>query len=175
MKQIAPELVDLIASTHGYADVMWTQAIPIPGDPEFPVLQLPEPKLAYSTERGYPIKLAPRKLAGRDRPLLFVQIESFALATHDQAGWATPSKYTPRTDEERIAHALGFDEGWDDAAVESIFICDERFAVFWRAARDRGRFGLTGEGASVSSLYAVTLGAPERDALGKVLKHWPKA
>jgi hypothetical protein len=173
VKSIRPELLALIVETHGYADLTWTESIPIPGDPEFPVLRLPENKLAYSTERGYPIKLAPRRATGHERPLLLVQVESFAIASHGDAGWAIPSRYTPETDEEQIAHELGFDEGWEDAQVECIFVCDERFSVFWRAAHERRRFGLTGTGAS--SLYPVVLGDAERDPLQKILKKWPKA
>ena len=170
MKQIPPELHALIAETHGYAELQWTESIPIPDDREFPVLRLPETKLEYSTERGYPIKLEPRRVAGREHPLLFVQIESFEIAKHDEAGWAIPARYKPQTDEERIAHELGFDEGWEDARVECIFICDERFSVFWRAVLERERFGLTAVGAT--SLYPVTLGDRECGPLRKILKKW---
>lgn len=168
-----PELLSLIRETHGFAELEWTQSIPISNDPEFPVLQLPETKLEYETTRGYPIKLEPRKIEGREHPFLFVQIESFEIAKHDEAGWAIPARYKPQTDEERIAHELGFDEGWEDARVECMFICDERFSVFWRAALERKRFGLMVAG--VQSLYPVTLGDRERDPLQKILKKWPKA
>lgn len=173
MKQIPPELLRLIAETHGYADLGWTRSVPIPGDDDFPVLQLPAEKLAYSTERAYPIKLEPRLWksdAGESRFLLFVQIESFAIADHAAAGWAIPGKYTPETDEERIAHELGFDEGWEDAAMECLFVCDQRFSVFWRAAVQRGRFGLTV--ADTSSLYPVTLGKRELKPLQTILSKW---
>jgi hypothetical protein len=172
VKQIPPELLQMIRESHGYAELEWTRSIPIPGDDDFPCFQLPENKLAYSTERGFPIKLAPRRVAGRDLPVLFVQIESFAIAEHADAGWAIPSKYKPQTDEERIAHELGFDEGWEDAQMECIFICDERFSVFWRAAYQRKRFGLTAEGTQ--SVYPVTLDKRELDPLEKLLKKWPK-
>lgn len=168
MKQIPPELLRLIAETHGYADLEWTRSVPIPGDDDFPVLQLPATKLEYAIERGYPIKLEPRR--HEDRFLLFVQIESFEIATHDAAGWAIPSKYKPETDEERIAFELGFDEGWEDAAMECIFICDQRFSVFWRAALQRGRFGLTV--ADTQSLYPVLLGKRERGPLKDILSKW---
>lgn len=168
MKQIPPELLRLIAETHGYADLEWTRSIPIPGDDDFPVLQLPEGKLEYSTERGYPIKLEPRRF--EDRFLLFVQVESFEIATHDAAGWAIPSKYKPETDEERIAFELGFDEGWEDASMECIFICDQRFSVFWRAALERGRFGLTA--AETQSVYPVQIGKRERGPLKDILSKW---
>ncbi|HEU0033879.1 MAG TPA: hypothetical protein VFQ53_24795 [Kofleriaceae bacterium] len=173
MKQIDPDLLALIAETHGHAELEWTRSIPIPGDPDFPVFQLPEGKLVYAKDRGYPVKLAARRVADRDRPpVLVVQLESFELAHHDEAGWAIPTKYTPQTDEERIAQALGFDEGWEDARVECIFLCDARFHVFWRAARDRKRFGLTAAGAD--SLYPVPLGKRELDELDRILKQWPR-
>jgi hypothetical protein len=168
VKQIPPELLRLIAETHGYADLEWTRSVPIPGDDDFPVLQLPETKLEYATSRGFPIKLEPRR--HEDRFLLFVQIESFEIEGHDKAAWAEPAKYKPETDEERIAHELGFDAGWDDAAMECIFICDQRFSVFWRAARKRERFGLTVFGTE--SLYPVQLGKPERSALDKIISKW---
>jgi hypothetical protein len=132
------------------------------------VLQLPEEKLEYATSRGYPIKLEPRR--HDNRFLLFVQIESFEIAEHASAGWAIPSKYTPETDEERIAHELGFDEGWEDARMECIFICDQRFSVFWRAAHERERFGLTAFGTE--SLYPITLGKRELSPLSKILSKW---
>lgn len=165
-------MLRLIAETHGYADLEWTRSIPIPGDDDFPVLQLPENKLEYATSRGYPIKLEPRRWRGAegDRFLLFVQIESFAIEGHDDAGWAIPSKYKPETDEERIAHELGFDEGWEDASMECIFICDQRFSVFWRAALQRERFGLTV--ANTQSLYPVKLGKRERGPLKDILSKW---
>jgi hypothetical protein len=170
VKTIRADVLALVRDTHGFAELTWTQSIPLQNDPEFPVLQLPETKLEYATTRGYPIKLEPRKAEGHAQPLLFVQIESFDVATHGDAGWAIPAKYKPETDEEVIAHELGFDEGWEDARVECIFICDERFAVFWRAALDRKRFGLTVAG--VQSLYPVALGEREREPLQKVLKKW---
>lgn len=168
MKTIEPALLKLIAETHGYASLEWTRSIPIPGDDDFPVFQLPEEKLEYSTSRGYPIKLEPRR--HESSFLLFVQIESFEIAGHDQAGWAIPSKYTPETDEERIAKELGFDEGWEDAQQECIFICDQRFSVFWRAAYERKRFGLTAFGTE--SLYPVKLDKRELAPLSKILSKW---
>jgi hypothetical protein len=161
-------MLRLIAETHGYADLEWTRSVPIPGDDDFPVLQLPETKLEYAVSRAYPIKFEPRQHG--DRFLLFVQIESFEIETHDAAGWAIPSKYKPETDEERIAQELGFDEGWEDAAMECIFICDQRFSVFWRAALQRERFGLTV--ANTQSLYPVALGKRERAPLQKILSKW---
>jgi hypothetical protein len=168
VKQIAPEMLRLIAETHGYASLEWTRSIPIPGDDDFPVLQLPEKKLEYSTTRGYPIKFAPRRHG--DSFLLLLQVESFELEGHDKAGWAIPGKYTPDTDEERIAHDLGFDEGWEDAQMECIFICDQRFSVFWRAVYERKRFGLTVFGTE--SLYPVTLEKRELGPLSKILSKW---
>jgi hypothetical protein len=170
VKTIRPDVLALIRDTHGFADLAWTESIPIPDDPEFPVFRLPEAKLEYAMTRGYPIKLEPRKAEQYAKPLLFVQLESFEIATHDEAGWAIPAKYKPETDEEIIAHELGFDEGWEDARVECIFICDERFSVFWRAALDRGRFGLTVVGGQ--SLYPVTIGDREREPLKQILKKW---
>lgn len=171
MKQIPPDLLSLIASTHGYADLEWTRSIPIPGDPDFPVFQLPEGKLVYSKDRGYPISFEPR-VSASGAALLFVQIESFDLEKHrsENPGWAIPTKYKPQTDEESIAHELGFDEGWEDATMECIFICDERFSVFWRAALERERFGLTA--FDTESLYPVELGKRERAPLQKILKKW---
>lgn len=171
MKRIAPELLATIRETHGFGELTWTVSLPIGDDREFPVLALPAAKLTYATDRGYPLKLAARTADGFARPLLFVQIESFALADHGSAGWAIPTRYTPQTDEERIAYELGFDEGWEDAAMECMFVCDERFAPFWRAARERGRFGLMVEGGE--SLYPVTIGDREREPLATVLKKWP--
>ena len=172
MKQIPPDLLSLIVGTHGYAELEWTRSIPIPDDDDFPVLQLPETKLTYAKDRGYPIKLEPRRVENR-LPVLFVQIESFDLEAHrtTNPAWAVPGKYKPQTDEESIAHELGFDEGWEDAAMECIFVCDERFSVFWRAAFRRKRFGLTAFGTD--SLYPVVLGKPELAALDRILGKWP--
>ena len=174
MKQIPADLLPVIVETHGYAELEWTRSIAIPGDADFPTLQLPENKLEYSVKRGYPIKLEPRRVANRS-PLLFVQIESFDIEQHaaDSPGWAIPSRYKPETDEERIAHELGFDEGWEDAKVECMFICDERFSVFWRAALTRKRFGLTAFGTE--SLYPMTLGDRELEPIKQILKQWPRA
>jgi hypothetical protein len=172
VKSISTELLALLASTHGYADLAWTRSIPIPGDDDFPCLELPEAKLAYATTRGYPIKFAVRKLPHGSGALLVVQLESFEVATHDAAGWAIPTKYKPETDEERIAHELGFDEGWEDAQRECIFLCDSRFDVFWRAAVLRRRFGLTATGSL--SLYPVTLGKRELGPLADALKAWAR-
>ena len=170
MKAIGDDVLGAILARHSYAELDWTRSIPIPGDDDFPVLQLPVEKLRYSTERGYPVKLAPRKVTGHP-PLLFVQIESFAIAGHDQASWAEPiHKYTPQTDDERINQELGFDAGWDDAEHECILVCDAQFAVFWRAVHDRQRFGLTA--AETSSLYPVVLEKADRAALGKLLAKW---
>jgi hypothetical protein len=173
VKQIPSDLLSVIVATHGYALLDWTRSIPIPGDPDFPVFQLPAEKLAYSIERGYPISLAARKVEGQ-LPLLFVQLESFDLARHqaETPVWATPGKYIPETDEERIAHELGFDEGWEDAEPGCMFICDERFSVFWRAAYERKRFGLTTFGTE--SLYPVSLGKRELESLKDILKKWPR-
>ena len=173
VKQIPPDVLSLIAETHGYAELDWTRSIPIPGDDDFPTLQLPDAKLHYATTRGYPMKLAARKV-DKGSPLLFVQFESFDLAKHeaDAPGWAIPTKYKPQTDEELVAHELGFDEGWEDAELECVFICDERFSVFWRAAYERKRFGLTAP--ETQSLYAVHLGKPELEPLAAILKKWPR-
>lgn len=172
MKAIANDVLGVILARHGYAELEWTRSIPIPGDDEFPVFQLPEEKLRYATDRGYPIKVEPRKVEGH-RPLLFVQIESFAIAGHEQASWAEPmKKYTPQTDDERIAQELGFDAGWDDAEPECIFACDAQFAVFWRAVHARGRFGLTVFGTE--SLYPAVLEKPDLGKLGKLLKLWSR-
>ncbi len=175
MKQIPSDLLSVIVQTHGYALLDWTRSIPIPGDDDFPVLQLPEAKLEYSTTRGYPISFAARKVEGQ-LPLLFVQLESFDLERRkgiEAPVWATPGKYIPETDEERIAHDLGFDEGWEDAELGCIFVCDERFSVFWRAAYDRKRLGLTAAGTE--SLYPISLAKRELDALKDILKKWPRS
>jgi hypothetical protein len=160
-------MLRLIAETHGYADLAWTNAIPIDGDSAFPVLSLPETKLEYSVSRGYPIKLEPRRYD--DRHLLFVQLESFEIS-ESPGDWATPIKYKPETDEERIIHELGFDEGWENARMECIFVCDQRFSVFWRAAHKRERFGLTIAGGE--SMYSVPLTKRELGPLSKILKQW---
>ncbi len=173
MKQIPSDLLSVIVQTHGYALLDWTRSIPIPGDPDFPVLQLPAEKLEYSITRGYPISLAARAVAGQ-LPLLFVQLESFDLDKHKSGSpaWAIPTKYIPETDEERIAHDLGFDEGWEDAEPGCIFVCDERFSVFWRAAYERKRLGLTAAGTE--SLYPISLGKRELEPLKDILKKWPR-
>jgi hypothetical protein len=172
VKAIADDVLGHILARHGYAELDWTRSIPIPGDDDFPVLQLPDTKLRYATERGYPVKLEPRKVSGHP-PLLFVQIESFAIAGHDQASWAEPiHKYTPQTDDERVNQELGFDEGWDDAELESILVFDSQFAVFWRAVHERQRFGLTAP--ETQSLYPVVLEKKDRAALGKLLGKWPR-
>jgi hypothetical protein len=166
VNKIASELAAMIAP----AELRWTISIAIPGDDDFPTLQLPGDLLTYSTERGYPISLAARR--DGKRTLLFVQLESFDVAKRetDKPDWAIPLKYTPRTDDERIAQALGFDEGWEDAEPECMFVCDDKFAVFWRAALTRKRFGLTTTDAG--SLYVVNLGERETKPIEQAVKAW---
>ena len=170
MKSLSKELFKLIETRYGHADLMWTRSIPIPGDDDFPVLQLPTDQLRYATDRGYPVTFAPRSFDGK--PLLIVQLESFAIATHKDADWAIPGAYTPTTDDQRISQALGFDEGWEDAQFECAFVCDDKFATFWRAAFQRKRFGLTAPEAM--SLYPVALGERELEPLGEILSKWHK-
>jgi hypothetical protein len=164
--KIDPAIAQLIAD----CDLHWTISIAIPGDGDFPTLQLPGDVLTYSTERGYPFSAAVRRVG--KRTILYCQLESFDLVRHraESPGWAIPTKYTPRTDDERIAHALGFDEGWEDAEPECVFGCDDRFAVFWRAALSRERFGLTTTDAG--SLYVVELGDRETKPIAAALKAW---
>jgi hypothetical protein len=171
VKPIPAELLSAIVDKHGYAELAWTRSVPLPDDPDFPVLELPAEKLRYSTARAFPIKLAARKMSN-DSVLLFVQFESFDIAARKDAKpeWATPGKYTPSTDDERIDQELGFDEGWADAEPECMFICDERFAVFWRAVQSRKRFGLTAP--EQGSLYPVVLDKPALAALKDALKAW---
>ena len=166
MTEIDPELAALIAD----ADVRWTISIAIPGDDDFPTLQLPSELVTYSTQRAYPMSLAARRVD--KRTVLFVQVESFDVARHEteRAGWAVPMRYTPRTDDERIAQALGFDEGWEDAEPECMFACDHRFAVFWRAALARKRFGLTTTDAG--SLYIVELDDRDIKPIETALRAW---
>jgi hypothetical protein len=144
-------------SSNGMADVAWTAAVEIPDDPEFPTLRLPASRLRYSTARSYPVAFEPRLAA--DRPLLFVEIGSFDSAAHaaSSPGWAIPAAYKPRDEHAHLIQVLGFDEGWEDAEHECIFACDAGFAAFWRAASERGRFGLTADGAD--ALYPVRLDA----------------
>ena len=168
MKTLEPRLHSFLVERHGYAELTWTRSIPIPGDDDFPVLELPEGRLRYETARGYPIKLAARRVASR--ALLIVRIESFEAAGHAEADWAIPLAYKPQSDDEALDQALGFDEGWEDAAAECTFVCDDRFAVFWRAAVERKRFGLTAPEAM--SLYPVTLDTRELDPLRAVLRKW---
>jgi hypothetical protein len=171
VKVIAPEVLNTVVDRHGYAELSWTKSVPIAGDPDFPVLELPAEKLRYATARAFPIKLAARKMANGSA-LLFVQFESFDIAAHAASSpeWAVPGKYTPSTEDESVDQALGFDEGWADAEPECIFICDERFAVFWRAAHERRRFGLTAP--EQPSLYPVALDKPALAALKDALKAW---
>ncbi len=170
VKSISNPLFTLAETRYGHADLAWTRSIEIPGDDDFPVLQLPADQLRYATERGYPVTFSPRVHAGK--PLLFVQVESFETATHADAGWAIPAAYTPTTDDQRLSQALEFDEGWEDAQFECAFICDDRFAVFWRAALQRKRFGLTVPDAK--SLYPVALGEREQEPLTEILAAWRK-
>lgn len=174
MLKLSEDLVALIAQRHGFAELDWTRSIPIPGDRDFPVLQLPADRLRYATDRGYPVSFALGRIAKRP-PLLFVHIESFDVARRKAEGadWAIPAAYTPETDDERINHALGFDEGWEDAEHECLFICDQRFAIFWRAAVLRERFGLTA--ADTQSLYPVALEGEQIATLRDALAKWPSA
>lgn len=171
MKVIPAEVLHTVVDKHGYAELSWTRSVPLPDDPDFPVLELPPEKLRYATTRAFPIKLAARKMANGSA-LLIAQLESFDIAAHAAATpqWATPGKYTPGTDDEAVDHELGFDEGWADAEPECIFICDERFAVFWRAAHARKRFGLTAP--EQPSLYPVALDKPALAAIKDALKAW---
>lgn len=166
MTKIDPAIAAMIAD----GDLRWTMSIAIPGDADFPTLQLPGELMTYSIERGYPLSTAVRRVD--QRTILYAQIESYDVAQHDTGSpsWAIPLKYEPRTDDERIAQALGFDEGWEDAEPECVFGCDHRFAVFWRAAASRKRFGLTTTAAQ--SLYVVQLGKRELEPITQALKAW---
>jgi hypothetical protein len=170
VRSIAKDLFALVETRYGRAELTWTRSLELPGDDDFPVLELPTDHLRYSTERGYPVTFAARTCEGK--PLLIAQVESFAIAGHDNAGWAIPAAYRPRGDDQRISHALDFDEGWDDAEFECGFVCDARFAVFWRAALLRKRFGLTCP--HIQSLYPVVLGERELKPLGEVLAAWQR-
>ncbi len=168
VRTIARELFALVETRYGHAQPTWTRSIEIPGDDDFPVLELPIDHLRYSTERGYVVTFAARTCEGK--PLLIAQVESFLTAGHDEAQWAIPAAYTPRGDDQRISQALEFDEGWEDAEFECAFISDARFAVFWRAAVLRKRFGLTCP--HIKSLYPVSLGERELEPLDDVLAAW---
>jgi hypothetical protein len=172
--KLTEELLAQIVQRHGFAELEWTQSIPIPGDPEFPVLQLPADRLRYATDRGYPVKFALGRIA-KHAPLLFVQVESFDVARRKTEGadWAIPAAYTPQTEDERIHQVLGFDEGWEDAEHECLFVCDQRFAIFWRAVVIRERFGLTVP--EIRSLYPVALDAEQIATLRDALAKWPSA
>lgn len=174
MLKLSEDLVALIAQRHGFAELEWTRSIPIPGDRDFPVLQLPADRLRYATDRGYPVRFALGRI-GKRPPLLFVHVESFDVARRAAAGadWAIPSAYTPQDDDERIVQVLGFDEGWEDAEHECLFICDSRFAIFWRAVVVRERFGLTV--ADTQSLYPVALDRDQIATLRDALAKWPSA
>jgi hypothetical protein len=168
VKPIAKELFALVETRYGHGQLTWTRSIEIPGDDNFPVLELPVDHLRYSTERGYTVTFAARTCEGK--ALLIAQVESFLIAGHDQAEWAIPAAYTPRGDDQRISQALEFDEGWDDAEFECAFVCDARFAVFWRAAVLRKRLGLTCP--HIKSLYPLSLGERELASLDDVLASW---
>jgi hypothetical protein len=166
LRTLARPLAAKLLARHGPADPAWARTLAIPGDEEFPALALPEGRLRYDTQRSYPISLAARAIDG---PCLVVQIASFDTAEHaaSHPGWAIPAATTPRTDDERIRNALGFEEGWEDAEPECLFVCDARLGAFWRAARDRRRFGLTVAGAA--SIYPVRLGEIELPPLDAFL------
>jgi len=172
--KLSEETLALIVQRHGFAELEWTRSIPVPGDRDFPVLQLPEERLRYSTERGYPVAFALGRV-GKRPPLLFVQIESFDVARRKAEGaeWAIPTAYTPQTEDERIDQVLGFDKGWEDAEPECVFVCDQRFAIFWRAVVVRERFGLTV--ADSQSLYPVELDREQIATLRDALAKWPSA
>ena len=168
MKTLSPKLLKVAEGRFGNADLTWTRSVPIPDDDDFPVLQLPTDQLRYSTSRGYPITFAARTVDRR--ALLVVQLESFDIATHAEASWAVPEPYIPKTDDQRLSQSLELDEGWDDATFECAFICDARFAVFWRAAFQRKRLGLTAP--ETLSLYSIELTDRELAPLGEALAAW---
>jgi hypothetical protein len=168
VKQITKQLLALVETRYGYAEPVWTRAIRIDGDDDFPILELPVEQLRYSTQRGYPMTFA--ATACDRRTLLIAQVESFDIAKHAGAGWAIPAAYTPTTDDQRLSQALEFDEGWEDAEFECGFACDDRFAAFWRAAVDRARFGLTVRDAA--SIYPVALGERELEPIAAALAAW---
>jgi hypothetical protein len=165
MKTLAARDLDVFLDRHGRAELAWSCRIEIPGDPEFPTLRLPPTRLRYSTERSYPFAFEARLAGGQ--PLLFANISSFETAIGTPSGWAIPAAYTPRDEDQRLRQLLGFDEGWEDAEYECMFVCDARFAELWRAALERGCFGLTVAGAA--SLYPVRLGDREREPLAAFL------
>jgi hypothetical protein len=168
VKSLSREMYAIVRTRFGDAELDWTRSVPLPDDDDFPVLQLPADQLRYATERGYPITFAARMYEGR--PLLIVQLESFPIADHADAAWAVPAFYVPKTDDQKISSALEFDEGWDDAIFECAFVCDASFAVFWRAAFQRRRLGLTAPG--MLSLYAIELGERELEPLREILAAW---
>lgn len=160
MIELDPAIAGLVAARHGAADPAWMLRIAIEGDAAFPLLRLPVDRLRYDKERGYPVDFAARRVAGV--PTLFVQLTSYAFA-NGPGDWAIPLAYEPKTEDQQIRKALGFDEGWEDVEGECLFTCTPETLPFWRDASARGRFGLTVVGAK--SMYAVKIHDRQRDVL----------
>jgi len=161
---VEPAFLARFVACCGRADPAWVHTIAIPDDPRFPTLQVPNSLLAYARDRAYSLALAARVVAAA--PQLFAQLTSFA-AADGGGGWAIPLASTPHDERAALRQALGFDEGWELARLETMFVCDEAFGPFWEAALERGRFGLTVPGAG--SLYPVSLGEPALEAIDAFL------
>jgi hypothetical protein len=160
MRELDPAIAALLADRHGAAESSWMQRVALDGDDAFPLLRLPADRLRYATDRGYPVDFAVCRIARV--PTLVVQLTSYAFES-GPGDWAIPLAYEPKTDDQRIRKALGFDEGWEDVEHECTFTCTRDTLPFWRDAIARGRFGLTIVGGK--SLYPVKIGQRERDAL----------
>jgi hypothetical protein len=160
MRELDPAIAALLADRHGAAESSWMQRVTLDGDDAFPLLRLPTDRLRYATDRGYPVDFAACRIARI--PTLVVQLTSYAFET-GPGDWAIPLAYEPKTDDQRIRKALGFDEGWEDVEHECTFTCTLDAMPFWRDAIARGRFGLAVVGGK--SMYPVKIHDRQRAAI----------
>jgi hypothetical protein len=109
-----------MVGVHGAAPPEWGVAIPIPGDPAFPSLLLPPGIFDHASA----LRLAVRR-AGAD-PVLFL-----ALGTSTGDAGAE-------------LRELGFDA----PPCKILLVCDARWRPLWRAALERGRFGVAARGSN---------------------------
>ena len=123
--RLAKRSVELVLRVHGWADPAWCKHLKIEGDTEFPVLELPAKKLHFVAEHAYAMSFQ------TDGERLYAQVASYQIS-EGPGGWAIPAAYRAKNDGERIRKALGFDEGWENAAPECLLVCDHRWRPFWR-------------------------------------------
>lgn len=150
MESLDRAAFDRILAAHGAAPPEWGVAIPVPGDPAFPALLLPPEIFRHLPA----MRLAVRSVDGN--PILFA-----ALGT---------SSANPGPELKPV--------GLDSPPCGVLLVCDARWRPLWRAALERGRFGVAERGAAsvrsceidepTRSVISAFVGAAEREKSGQL-------